>query len=62
MVASGNARDIHNPVDGEGESRTIDFSLPTKLVYVGFGVDPDNDGEMESKMLADGACIVYKMC
>jgi len=63
MVASGNARDIHNPADGEGDSRTIDFSLPTKLVYLGFGVDPDpdNDGEMESKMLADGACIVYKI-
>lgn len=62
MVASGNARDVLNPQDSQGDSRNIKLNLPSKLVYLGLGVnpDPDNNGVLESGLTANGSCIFYK--
>lgn len=63
MIASGDARDVNNLLDEQGDSRTIELNLPERLVYIGFGTDPDpdNDGKIENQMISDGACIVYKI-
>lgn len=63
MVASGDARDILNPQDARGDSRNITLDLPSKLIYLGLGVDPDpdNNGMLESNLTANGSCIVYKI-
>jgi len=62
MVAGGDARDILNPQDTQGDSRSIELNLPSKLIYLGLGVDPDsdNDGVLESGLTANGSCIFYK--
>jgi len=63
MVASGDARDVLNPQDSQGDSRNIELNLPDKLIYLGLGIDPDpdNDGVLESGFVtANGSCIFYK--
>ena len=62
-MVKGDARDINNPQDMQGSTRTKEFDLPDKLVYIGFGVDPDpdNDGKLSSKLVGNGSCIFYKV-
>ena len=63
MVKSGDARDVENPFDSSGDTREYNFSFPSSLVYIGFGVDPDpdNDGVIESGLTDEGNCIFYKI-
>lgn len=63
MVASGDSRDVLNPQAATGDRRYIELELPQKLIYMGFGVDPDsdNDGLIDTGLTSDGECIVYKL-
>ena len=63
MVKSGDARNVENPFDSPGDTREYNFSLPSSLVYIGFGVDPDpdNDGVLESGLTYEGNCIFYRI-
>ena len=62
-MVEGDVRDVNNLQDIQGSTRTKEFNLPSELVYIGFGVDPDpdNDGKLESKLVSNGSCIFYKI-
>ncbi len=61
MVKSGDARDVENPFAHDGDTRKYNFTFPSSLAYIGFGVDPDpdNDGVLESGLTGEGNCIFY---
>ncbi len=63
MRTSGDARNIDNPFSSPGERRAIQLELSSKLSYIGFGVNPDDDhdGYLESGLTSNGSCIFYKV-
>ena len=63
LVSGGYARDVDNPLDIQMHTRSIELKLPDDLVYIGFGIDPDenNDGILRSGLTANGSCIFYKI-
>lgn len=63
IMIESSARDINDQQDIHGTIRVKEFDLPDKLLYIGFGVDPDpdNDGILESGLTNNGSCIFYKV-
>ncbi len=64
-MISGSARDVlyENFKIQSGEVRTFTFNLPSSLIYLGIGTDPDpdNDGKLERGIMEDGKVIVYRI-
>jgi hypothetical protein len=63
MLVNGAPRDVDDLTAPEGTKRIHTFSLPESLLYLCFGgdPDPDNTGALQSDLVEDGACIVYKV-
>ena len=65
-MVKGSARNValgENYKEEYGERRKFEFDLPSKLVYLGLGVDPDpfNNGSLRRGITGDGSIIVYKI-
>lgn len=65
MIA-GSARNLdlgENYVEKPGERRPFTFRLPSHLIYLGIGVDPDpdNNGVLERHLTGEGNIIVYRV-
>lgn len=63
MVSSGVPRDIDESGAGDGTKRVQTFNIPDNIVFLSFGVDPDedNDGFLETGLTENGATIYYKV-
>ena len=61
MLGSGVARDVDEANAGEGTKRTHMFDLPDSLIYLSFGVDPDNYESLGTGLTSDGAVIFYRV-
>lgn len=63
IVSSGVARDVDMIDFSEGTKRCHTFNIPDNLMYLGFGVDPDpnGDGILETGLTEDGNVIVYRI-
>ena len=62
MTSSGNARDLFDPTATPGTTRSHTFHLSEKLIYLSFGVDPDqdNDGTLQTGLTANGSILCYQ--
>jgi len=63
MIGSGVARDLDEIDASEGTKRVHAFSLPSNIVYLSFGVDPDpeNCGILKTGLTCNGSVIFYKV-
>ena len=66
QMVKGDTRDIALQQDYKteyGERIIYNFRLPSHLVYLGIGADPDpnNNGKYQCKLTNDGSIIVYKI-
>lgn len=63
MIENGVSRDVDESGAGDGTRRFHSFDLPDNLIYLSFGVDPDedNDGVLQSGLTSDGCVIFYKV-
>lgn len=63
MLSSGVPRDIDETGTGDGTKRSHTFNLPDSILFLSFGVDPDenNDGVLETGLTENGAVIYYKV-
>ncbi len=66
QMVVGDARDVALQQDYKteyGERHTYKFDLPSRLIYLGIGTDPDpnNDGKYQCKLTENGNVIVYKI-
>ena len=63
MIKSGVPRDVDEVGAGDGTKRVQVFSLPDNLVFLSFGVDPDenNDGILETGLTENGAVIFFRV-
>ena len=63
MVQSGAPRELGNPCAPAGTTRVQTLSLPSSLVYLSFGGDPDaaDTGVLHSRVTDDGSVIVYRV-
>ena len=61
MIGSGVARDLDEIDAGDGTKRIHTFNLPSNIVYLSFGVDPDpkNNGVLETGLTCNGSVIFY---
>ncbi len=62
----GDARDVTLQQDYKteyGERVVYEFNLPSDIVYLGIGTDPDpnNNGKLQCKLMENGNVIVYKI-
>jgi len=63
MIASGVTRDVNEINAAEGTKRAYTFNLPENIIFLSFGVDPDqdNNGILETGLTSNGAVIFYKI-
>ena len=66
QMVAGDARDVALQQDYRteyGERYVYKFDLPSHLIYLGIGTDPDpnNNGKYQCKLMEDGNAIVYKI-
>jgi len=63
MTGSGAARDLDEIEAGDGTKRFHTFNLPSNIVYLSFGVDPDpeNNGVLRTGLTCNGSVIFYKV-
>jgi len=63
MLSSGVPRDVDETGAGDGTKRSHTFNLPDSILFLSFGVDPDenNDGVLETGLTENGAVIYYKV-
>jgi len=63
MIKSGVARDIDIYNSENGTMRTKKIDLPSNIIYLSFGVDPDpdNNGELTTGLTTNGSAIFYKV-
>ena len=63
MISSGVPRDVDELGAGDGTKRIHTFLLPENILFLSFGVDPDenNDGILETGLTENGAVIYYRV-
>lgn len=65
-IVTGSTRNLdlgENYIEKPGERRPFTFRLPSQLIYLGIGVDPDpdNNGVLERYLTGEGNIIVYRV-
>jgi len=66
QMIMGDTRDValqQNYKTEYGERIVYEFKLPSDIVYLGIGTDPDpnNNGKLQCKLMGNGNVIVYKI-
>lgn len=63
MIAGGNARNLLDSNAAEGTKRSYSFELPDNIIFLSFGVNPDenNDGVLKTNLTQNGSCIFYQI-
>jgi hypothetical protein len=63
MLRSGVPRNIDETGAGDGTKRIHVFNVPSNIVFLSFGVDPDknNDGILKTGLTENGAVIYYRV-